>query len=209
MKKIPSDMQANTTTDKSGREWIHPTPLRYYVHQFERNAFTKPTDYFIGKWVVIDARTDLAVTKFWKSKRGALNEFMRAQSSKKSDRIAVSSEPWFGDIPLKNALIAWNTQWEVEPWQPGKVVVIPYPDHRDHCSRLKLANTTGACWVQWGEMTNTQRLCKLFIEAWHMVCRDGVEPKTIHEAFSVIPEYRAIWSGEQFFCFQNTEAGRK
>lgn len=101
----------------------------------------------------------------------------------------------FGDISLKNAMVAWNCARSGD----ARVAVIPHPDKYDWTRHLKLSSTTGACWTVWGKWTTRQRLHKLYIEAWHMVCRDGVPPKAVHEAFMVIPEYRESLSGETFF----------
>lgn len=72
--------------DEHKREWLLLTPPRYYVHRFEHNVFTRPTDDFIGKWVVIDVESDFAMTKCWKTKRGAVNEFMRVGGAASADR---------------------------------------------------------------------------------------------------------------------------
>lgn len=105
----------------------------------------------------------------------------------------------FGDIPLKNAMIAWNAMRDGLHAEPGKVIVIPHPDSCGYCNRLKVLNTVGACMTEWRRMTKAQRLCKLFIEAWYIICRDGVSPKAMHEALMVIPEYRETWNGEPLF----------
>jgi hypothetical protein len=101
----------------------------------------------------------------------------------------------FGDIPLKDAMIAWNPR----PRGDGRIVVIPYPDHASWTDRLKLSDTTGACWSHWGTWSPQDRLARLLLEAWCITCRDGLEPRAIHEAFMVIPEYRETVEGESFF----------
>lgn len=104
----------------------------------------------------------------------------------------------FGDIPLKNAMLAWNENNKYAYGERGKVMVIPHPD-KGYCNYFKLANTVGACMVGWEKLTKTQRLAHLFIEAWFIVCRDNVSPKAMHDALMVIPEYRDTWSGEPLF----------
>ncbi len=101
----------------------------------------------------------------------------------------------FGDIPLKHAMIAWNCARSGDP----RIAVIPHPDMDSWTDYLKLTCTTGACWTVWEKWTKAQRLQKLFIEIWHIHCRDGVAPEAIHEALLVIPEYRETLSGETFF----------
>jgi hypothetical protein len=105
------------------------------------------------------------------------------------------------DIPLKIAMLAWNDAHYgyCNGENKGKVIVIPHPDERGLCNHLKVSMTTGACNAGWREWTNTERLCQLFIEAWFIVCRDGVSPRDMHDALMVIPEYRDTWNGETLF----------
>lgn len=104
------------------------------------------------------------------------------------------------DVPLKDAMLAWNNMRDTTSGRPGAVAVVPWPDKRDLCERLKLTCTAGACSADWHSLNNrAERLCKLFVEAWHIVCRDGVTPKAMHHALMVIPEYREILTGEKFF----------
>jgi hypothetical protein len=113
----------------------------------------------------------------------------------------------FGDVPIKFAAIGWNetrpSPMEQYGYERGKIVIIPINLNRegkiDYWRRLRLGNSTGAVFCEWGNWTNKQRLLKLYIEAWHIVCRDGLNPKDVHEAFMVIPEYRESLSGEMFF----------
>ena len=77
---------------------------------------------------------------------------------------------------------------------------LPWPDKQRLCDYLKLSMTTGACNAGWHDKwTKTERLCQLFIEAWFIVCRDGVSPRDMHDALMVIPEYRDTWNGETLF----------
>jgi hypothetical protein len=98
------------------------------------------------------------------------------------------------DIPLKIAMLAWNDAdyGYCNGENKGKVIVIPWPDERRLCDLLKVSMTTGACMTAWHEWTKTQRLCNLFIEAWFIVCRDGVSPRDMHDALMVIPEYHLL-----------------
>jgi hypothetical protein len=99
------------------------------------------------------------------------------------------------DVALEHAMIAWNPL----PYGDGRIAIIPHPDNDGWTDHLKLSDTTGACWNYWGEMSNEDRLGRLFMEGWIIVCRDGLDPKAIHEAFMVIPEYRASLNGETMF----------
>ena len=100
-------------------------------------------------------------------------------------------------------MLAWNSRWDnFAGYLPGKVQVIPNPDDQCLCNRHRLANTVGACMYDWAGLTTDQRLAKLFVEVWHIVCRDGVDPQDIHDALLVIPEYRDALSGETFFSWK-------
>ena len=113
----------------------------------------------------------------------------------------------FGDIPIKYAAIGWNctrpSPMEFYGYIKGKIVIIPMDVQLsrkgDLWRQLKLSNSTGAVFSEWSNYTKKERLLKLYIEAWHIICRDGLNPKDVHEAFMVIPEYRQTMSGEMFF----------
>lgn len=107
------------------------------------------------------------------------------------------------DIPLKSAMIAWNPKLHADPNYPGvagRVLVVPWPDHEGK-SKLLLC-TTGACGADWQETSPINRLRMLFVEAWQIVCRDGIDPHDMHSALMVIPEYRDQLSGEKFFTWE-------
>lgn len=138
------------------------------------------------------------------------NKPMKNQETQhpKCQPVGVSSTGLFGDIPLKNAMLAWNPPaWKREGVVPGLVMVIPY-DHpaapEDH---LKLIMTAGAAYSYWHTCTKTQRLLSLYIEAWHIVCRDGIDPRAMHQALMVIPEYRETLSED--FRFPNVPSHRR
>jgi hypothetical protein len=114
-----------------------------------------------------------------------------------------------GDVPLRHAMIAWNVgkkAWNSSgEFGDGRVFVIPHPDKYRLDDRLGLRRTTGACWVEeWKNASPTERLARLMVEAWHIVCRDGVSLKDMHEALLVIPEYRDTLSGD--FCIMTDQA---
>jgi hypothetical protein len=110
----------------------------------------------------------------------------------------------FGDVPLEIAMIGWTPTHHSRVGVPGRVAIIPQNnDRKDYFKWLGVTDSSGAVWSEWGEMDTKQRLMKLYIEAWHMVCRDGISPKTMHQALMVIPEYRDTLSGETFFSWRN------
>jgi len=93
------------------------------------------------------------------------------------------------DIPIKHAMIAWNSKRHGD----GRISIIVHPDTANACDRLGLSSTTGACNSGWGRMTNEQRLLNLFVEGWWIVLNNGLNPKDVHAAFMVIPEYRETY----------------
>ena len=59
--------EITSTTDNEGKEWVHAGRLRYYLYQSKRTHL----------WCVIDRDADFAVTKDYKTKRGAVGAFRR------------------------------------------------------------------------------------------------------------------------------------
>ena len=104
----------------------------------------------------------------------------------------------FGDVPLRKAMVAWNSVWDDHAGEPCKVVVIPWPDKDRWCNHLGLANTVGACSAD-PKWSDTETMLNLMVEVWHIACRDRVPLENIHNALMVIPEYRETLSGETFF----------
>jgi hypothetical protein len=113
-----------------------------------------------------------------------------------------------GDIPLAEAMIAWNTG--KKGWNrngemgDGRVAVIPHPDRRDLQSYLGLRMTSGACYADWHTCSSEERLTSLMCVAWKMACRDGVPLGNIHRALMAIPEYRANLPVD--FCIMEEES---
>lgn len=112
-----------------------------------------------------------------------------------------------GDIPLEDAMIAWNTGkkgWNSDGHDgDGRVAVIRHPDSRDWQTFLDLGMTSGACYADWHTCSNEERLTSLLCVAWKMACRDGVSLGNIHRALTVIPEYRATLPVD--FCIMEEE----
>jgi hypothetical protein len=99
------------------------------------------------------------------------------------------------EIPIRKAMIAWNTKREScfpRGGLPGQVGVCEHPDN----GQLKHLSS----WVgfqHWRTKAPVERYqLQLLIEAWHMMGRDGVSQKAIHDAFMVIPEYRSMISSD-------------
>lgn len=110
----------------------------------------------------------------------------------------------FGDVPLEIAMIGWTAKNRFgEPplvGVAGRIVIIPRTgDKRDWFRYFGVTNSVGACFHEWADMTSDERLLKLYVEAWHIIARDGLSPKDVHTALMVVPEYRDSLSGESFF----------
>lgn len=93
------------------------------------------------------------------------------------------------EIPIEKAMILWNPKNE-----GGGIKVIRNPERSREFRHLHCS--AGACYAYWAGMTTEQRKTKLLIEAWHIAVRDGLDPKEIHEALMVVPEYREMLSGD-------------
>lgn len=97
------------------------------------------------------------------------------------------------DIPLAEAMLCWteNRQNLPESYRPGAVKVIRHPLPDFDVMRLHgLYNDVGASSTDWKGMSQEEQLHVLLREAWWMIGIDGIDPKAIHYALMVIPEYR-------------------
>lgn len=99
-----------------------------------------------------------------------------------------------GDIPLREAQIIWDYHGN-EPDAP-LVQVMGHPDDRgrDRWGRRDNADyrsSWGACMTEFVDASEDERLLMLFKQFHWMVMSKEVPPKAVHEAFLVIPEYRA------------------
>jgi DNA-binding XRE family transcriptional regulator len=116
----------------------------------------------------IEARTSLAA-------RQVFNSHARLSASH-----GVVEMP--GDVPLASAQIIWDRADAIDP--PVKVVAIPGDDDDRYMSSY------GACnkdWIVADDVGRLLRLMTLFVD---LTVGDGLPPKAVHAAFSVIPEYR-------------------
>lgn len=100
-------------------------------------------------------------------------------------------------VALKDAVLTWTpTHWP--SGGKGSVKVIPLAELRAGTDR-GLVCTACACRSAWASMTKNERLLQLYIEAWHLIARDGVTPESVHDALSVVPEYVNTLTGENLF----------
>lgn len=75
-------------------------------------------------------------------------------------------------------------------WNPGSsdVALVPWPDYAGASDRFECTGL--ACNNAIREMTFEQRKTAVFIEAVHLIVRDGVEPKALHAALLALEEYK-------------------
>src|SRR4051794_6540669 len=98
-------------------------------------------------------------------------------------------------MQLINTMIGWNQHYVRKPGEPW-VKAGPHPDIRGWTDPY--ASTDGACWLcfdgrggeGWRELTDDERLLRLFVLFAIMTARDGVPPAEAHRAFLEIDEYR-------------------
>lgn len=87
-------------------------------------------------------------------------------------------------ITLREAQILWDYEGR-EPDAPS-VLVTQFAYENDaayHCS-------WGACNAEFAEADDQGRLLQLFQKFHELVTFDGLEPRKLHEALCVIPEYQ-------------------
>ncbi|CAN7475776.1 hypothetical protein [Caballeronia sp. LjRoot31] len=74
-------------------------------------------------------------------------------------------------------------------WKPGgDVKLMAHPCRPRGASRGWRA--VGACDSEYHEATPEQRKTMIFIEAVHLIVRDGCDPQTVHAALCGLEEYR-------------------
>ncbi len=105
--------------------------------------------------------------------------------------------PILGDIPLQNAVLAWNpTGTHPMIGVVGRVVVLPCEHHDDRntinwFAELRVSDSFYPS--QWRNECGPEDgiLLNLLAEAWRIVLFGGVRAEDMHSALMVIPEYRA------------------
>lgn len=114
----------------------------------------------------IEVRTALAV-------RQVFNEDSRPWGA--MDRGDVD-----GDIALANAMIIWD-----ESASP-RIRVVWHPDQDD----LDYSSSMGACEQGWQDGGTPGQLLRLLSYVPYWTILEGIEPREVHDALWVIPEYR-------------------
>lgn len=118
------------------------------------------------------------------------------------------------DIPLREVQVIWDYTGD-EPDAPS-LLVMAHPDENGR-DRFGTADNTdyssswGACNADFLYANGDEQLLMLFEKFGELVTFEGLNPKVVHEAFCVIPEYRVslLWRGLKEFIpdeFRDLEA---
>jgi transcriptional regulator with XRE-family HTH domain len=117
-------------------------------------------------------------------------------------RIACWNDPGEreGDIPLEEAQIIWaDAEDNIVP--PVAVRSID----RQHRGDERYANSNGACCAGWKEAGGLGRLIRLFALVQDMTLSAKLDPRAVHDALIVIPEYRSIMPSDPALGLQRDE----
>ena len=94
------------------------------------------------------------------------------------------------DIPLSHAMIAWNEVRHGHDDYDGRVKVVLWPDTTDQCRGFIC--TSGACGAKWHDLNTREQMAALLLCAMETIVFDGLNPRDVHNALLVIPEYRKV-----------------
>lgn len=97
------------------------------------------------------------------------------------------------DIDLIDAMVCWTPKRAAleNDLTYGVVKVFRHPDEGRASRSLRMS--AGACDFGWKtKFDERQRKLMLLLHFHHMIVRDGIDPRTAHYEFQVIPEYRAM-----------------
>lgn len=83
-----------------------------------------------------------------------------------------------------------NAKTHMLCWNPGsaEVALIPWPDFRNLSEPYSRSSL--AAFSDLHDMDFSERRAKVFVEALHLIVRDGCEPAAVHRALSALAEYR-------------------
>lgn len=89
----------------------------------------------------------------------------------------------------KNTMLCWNPTWLDEDlgYELGKVALVPWPG-RGRGKEYRMSSL--ACDVDVRESSFKQRKAKVFMDAIHLIVRDGIDPEVVHQALLGLEEYR-------------------
>ena len=83
---------------------------------------------------------------------------------------------------LKNIMILWNPNLN---GSPTEINIVPVG-----CDDRSYLFSMGGNYAHVQQMTQTEKTRYLFIEAMKLIIRDNMDPRTVHNIFCEIKEYR-------------------
>lgn len=79
-----------------------------------------------------------------------------------------------------NTMLCWNDR--------GDVALVPWPDTERRAQRL--TKSGGAAYSAVRNASFDERKTRVFIDAVHLIVRDGCDPHVVHRALLGLDEYR-------------------
>lgn len=121
-------------------------------------------------------------------------EHIAAMTPDERKQLMRDARKSIGDVPVKMAVLAWNTTHHGED---GRIMVVKHDvESREFCGpmedRLGLTSTYGSCNLGFNSGTVKQVCHRLLVEAWNITIRDGLDIRDVHEALMAVPEMREI-----------------
>lgn len=89
---------------------------------------------------------------------------------------------------IKDSIIHWTPKDASGHPMAGKVAITPL----GYETKPKHSMTWGGCWSWMHDKDLQPGVLKAacFVEAMHLIVRDGVDPQKVHEVFMQVDEYR-------------------
>ncbi len=97
-------------------------------------------------------------------------------------------------IPAREARIFWSDNGDVEIHRVGSGYD---PKH--------LPKSGGACWAFWKEAGPEELYFRMLQQVCHLILDHGIAPAKVHNAFKVVPEYRATLAPHHPDCLTDDE----
>jgi len=100
-------------------------------------------------------------------------------------------------IKAENAMVAWNPRWlnDGSDRELGDARVGTHPDNgklKDLALWFAPKHCPPQAPYKEEQVRHAYMMLGLMLNAWSMVCRDGLNPKDVHDALSGIEDYLAI-----------------
>lgn len=97
------------------------------------------------------------------------------------------------DIPLREAQILWDYSGR----EPDAASIVVTGADAGRWNDRDYLSSWGCCNAEFADANDNERLKQLFAKFIELVTIEGLEPRKVHDALLVIPEYREAfgWSG--------------